>query len=90
MVIFNSNTVRIEKDQDGTIMIVLDVKGESANKVNLSLLRDLDAGLDKLDEIPSIPIITLRSGKTSGFAFGPDLHEWQQLQTSGNIAHWQE
>ena len=90
MVIFNSNTVRIEKDQDGTIMIVLDVKGESANKVNLSLLRDLDAGLDKLDEISSIPIITLRSGKTSGFAFGPDLHEWQQLQASGNIAHWQE
>ena len=90
MVIFNSNTVRIEKDQDGTIMIVLDVKGESANKVNLSLLRDLDAGLDKLDEIPSIPIITLRSGKTSGFAFGPDLHEWQQLQASGDIAHWQE
>ena len=90
MVIFNSNTVRIEKDQDGTIMIVLDVKGESANKVNLSLFRDLDAGLDKLDEIPSIPIITLRSGKTSGFAFGPDLHEWQQLQASGDIAHWQE
>ena len=90
MVIFNSNTVRIEKDQDGTIMIVLDVKGESANKVNLSLLRDLDAGLDKLDEIPSIPIITLRSGKTSGFAFGPDLHEWQQLQASGDVAHWQE
>jgi len=90
MVIFNSNTVRIEKDQDGTIMIVLDVKGESANKVNLSLLRDLDAGLDKLDEIPSIPIITLRSGKTSGFAFGPDLHEWQQLQASGNVTYWQE
>ena len=90
MVIFNSNTVRIEKDQDGTIMIVLDVKGESANKVNLSLLRDLDAGLDKLDEIPSIPIITLRSGKTSGFAFGPDLHEWQQLQASGNVSYWQE
>jgi 3-hydroxyacyl-CoA dehydrogenase/enoyl-CoA hydratase/3-hydroxybutyryl-CoA epimerase len=90
MVIFSSNTVRIEKDQDGTIMIVLDVKGESANKVNLSLLRDLDAGLDKLDEIPSIPIITLRSGKTSGFAFGPDLHEWQQLQANGNVAYWQE
>lgn len=90
MVIFNSNTVRIEKDQDGTIMIVLDFKGESANKVNLSLLRDLDAGLDKLDEIPSIPIITLRSGKTSGFAFGPDLHEWQQLQVNGNVAYWQE
>ncbi len=90
MVIFNSNTVRIEKDQDGTIMIVLDVKGESANKVNLSLLRDLDAGLDKLDEISSIPIITLRSGKTSGFAFGPDLQEWQQLQASGDVAHWQE
>ena len=90
MVIFNSNTVRIEKDQDGTIMIVLDVKGESANKVNLSLLRDLDAGLDKLEEIPSIPIITLRSGKTSGFAFGPDLHEWQQLQASGNVSYWQE
>ena len=90
MVIFSSNTVRIEKDQDGTIMIVLDVKGESANKVNLSLLRDLDAGLDKLQEIPSIPIITLRSGKTSGFAFGPDLHEWQQLQANGDIASWQE
>lgn len=90
MVIFSSNTVRIEKDQDGTIMIVMDAKGESANKVNLSLLRDLDAGLDKLLEIPSIPIITLRSGKTSGFAFGPDLHEWQQLQASGDIARWQE
>lgn len=90
MVIFSSNTVRIEKDQDGTIMIVLDVKGESANKVNLSLLRDLDAGLDKLDEIPSIPIITLRSGKTSGFAFGPDLHEYQLLQANGNVAYWQE
>ena len=90
MVIFSSNTVRIEKDQDGTIMIVLDVKGESANKINLSLLRDLDAGLDKLDEIPSIPIITLRSGKTSGFAFGPDLHEWQQLQANENVAYWQE
>lgn len=90
MAIFSSNTVRIEKDQDGTIMIVLDVQGESANKVNLSLLRDLDAGLEKLQEIPSIPIITLRSGKTTGFAIGPDLHEWQQLQASGNIANWQE
>jgi 3-hydroxyacyl-CoA dehydrogenase/enoyl-CoA hydratase/3-hydroxybutyryl-CoA epimerase len=90
MVIFSSNTVQIEKDQDGTIMIVLNVKGESANKVNLSLLRDLDAGLDKLQEIQSIPVITLRSGKTSGFAFGPDLHEWQQLQSGGDIIHWQQ
>ncbi len=90
MVIFSSNTIQIEKDQDGTIMIVLDVKGESANKVNLSLLRDLDAGLDKLQEINSIPVITLRSGKTSGFAFGPDLHEWEQLQANGDIDHWQQ
>ena len=90
MVIFSSNSIRIEKDHDGTIMIVMDAKDEPANKVNLSLLRDLDAGLEKLREIPSIPVITLRSGKTSGFAFGPDLHELQQLQTNGDIAHWQE
>ncbi|GEM_PF-316349 len=90
MVIFSSNTVRIEKDQDGTIMVVMDAKGDPVNKVNLSMLRDLDAGLDKLAELPLIPVVILRSGKTSGFAFGPDLDEWQSLQSLGNVSSWQD
>lgn len=89
MNLFNSNTVQIERDSDGTAMVILDHKGELGNRVNLSLVRDLSAGLDVLSNQQGIPVVILRSGKKSGFAFGPDLEEWLSLQTPGEIQSWE-
>lgn len=71
-------------------MIILDTQDEPANRVNLSMIRDLEAGLDLLEKATPPPLVVIRSGKTSGFACGPDLLEWARLHASGSYTNWQQ
>jgi len=90
MVLFKSSTVRIEKDQDGSVMVILDSKDDPVNRVTLSLIRDLQAGVDFLQKSTAPPVIIFRSGKSNGFALGPDLQEWKEFHASGGYAEWQK
>jgi len=71
-------------------MVILDSKDDPVNRVTLSLIRDLQAGVDFLQKSTTPPVIIFRSGKSNGFALGPDLQEWKEFHASGGYAEWQK
>ena len=68
MPMFERDTLTVEKDNDGSVMLKLDVPGRPVNVFNRGVLEDLDAAFDFLREAPGkIPVMIVRSGKGSGF-----------------------
>jgi len=76
MPIFQSETVAVERDADGSAGLRLDVPGKSVNVFNRQVLADLDAALDAVAADGHIPLLVVRSGKKSGFIAGADLNEF--------------
>ena len=81
MPLFESKSVVIERDTDGTLMLKIDVPGRSMNVLNALLLADLDAAFDRLASEQTAPLLLLRSGKSSGFIAGADLQEFLAIKT---------
>ncbi len=79
MQIFQSETVVVERDPDGSVVLKLDVPGRSVNVFNRQVLADLDAALDAV-AASKAPLLVIRSGKTSGFVAGADLHEFLAIK----------
>ena len=67
MALFESKSVVIERDTDGTLMLKIDVPDRSVNVLNQRLLTDLDAACDRLAAERTAPLVMIRSGKSSGF-----------------------
>ncbi len=82
MALFESKSVVIERDTDGTLMLRIDVPGRSVNVLNAELLADLDAAFDRLAAEHTAPLVFVRSGKSSGFVAGADLHEFLDIKTT--------
>lgn len=70
---FTSETIRIERDTDGSRVLTLDVPGRSVNVLTGQALADLDAALTFLEGQQGVPVLVIRSGKPSGFLAGADL-----------------
>jgi 3-hydroxyacyl-CoA dehydrogenase/enoyl-CoA hydratase/3-hydroxybutyryl-CoA epimerase len=81
MPLFESKSVVVERDTDGTLMLKIDVPGHSVNVLNRQLLADLDAACARLAVERTAPLVIVRSGKPSGFVAGADLHEFQEIRT---------
>jgi 3-hydroxyacyl-CoA dehydrogenase/enoyl-CoA hydratase/3-hydroxybutyryl-CoA epimerase len=79
MPIFQSDTVTIDRDADGSFVLVLDVRDRSVNVVTRQVLADLDAALDALAGQQRVPVLVVRSGKKSGFLAGADLDEFRAI-----------
>src|SRR4051794_21003112 len=82
MALFSSETVVVEKDTDGTVFLKIDVPGRTLNVLNRQLLADLDAGLEVLEKEANLPLLILRTGKSSGFLAGADLAEFAAIRSS--------
>src|SRR5580692_7957910 len=80
MSLFQSDTVTIQRDADGSFVLVLDVPGRSVNIITRQVLADLDAALDVLSAQPYVPVLVVRSGKKSGFLAGADLDEFRAVK----------
>jgi len=71
--LFQAETLTVEKDADGSAFLKFDVPGRAVNVVTRELLRDLDAACDRLEREKALPVLTVRSGKNTGFLAGADL-----------------
>jgi len=83
MSIFESETIHVERDNDGSVVLILDVPGRSVNVFNRQVLADLDAALDAVAESHA-PLLVVRSGKKSGFVAGADLNEFLGIQDTAS------
>ena len=78
--LFQSETVIVEKDRDGSAFLKIDVPGQTHNMLSRRLLADLDAAFDAVAAAESpLPLLVIRSGKPSGFLAGADLHSFLEI-----------
>src|ERR1700676_1262926 len=80
MALFQSDTVTIDRDTDGSFVLVLDVPNRSVNVITRQVLADLEAALDFLSAQPRVPVLVIRSGKKSGFLAGADIAEFTAIK----------
>src|SRR5262249_19698378 len=76
MPIFQSDTVTIDRDTDGSYVLKIDVPSKSVNLLTRGVLADLDSALDFLLAEQRVPVVVIRSGKKSGFLAGADIAEF--------------
>ena len=77
--LFQSETVAVEKDADGSAFLKIDVPGQTHNMISHQVLADLDAALDRVAAVPRLPLLVVRSGKPAGFLAGADLHGFLEI-----------
>jgi 3-hydroxyacyl-CoA dehydrogenase/enoyl-CoA hydratase/3-hydroxybutyryl-CoA epimerase len=82
MAVFESQSVVVERDTDGTLMLKIDLPGKSVNVLNDRLLTDLDTACDRLATEKTAPVLIVRGGKSTGFVAGADLTEFQAIRTA--------
>jgi len=82
MPLFESRSVTVEKDTDGSVFLKVDVPERSLNVFTRAVLADLDAALDRVKQEKNLPILIVRSGKASGFLAGADLNDFLKIQTA--------
>jgi 3-hydroxyacyl-CoA dehydrogenase/enoyl-CoA hydratase/3-hydroxybutyryl-CoA epimerase len=80
MPIFTSPSLRVERDSDGSGVLILDVPGKSVNVFTRPVFADLDAALRRLEDERNLPVLVVRSGKPSGFVAGADLNEFLAIK----------
>ena len=80
MPLFQSETVVVEKDRDGSAFLKIDVPGQTHNMLSRRLLADLDAAFDAVAAEHRLPLLVIRSGKPSGFLAGADLHSFLEIK----------
>jgi 3-hydroxyacyl-CoA dehydrogenase/enoyl-CoA hydratase/3-hydroxybutyryl-CoA epimerase len=86
MPLFESQTVVVEKDTDGSAMLKLDVSDRPVNVFNRQVLADLDAALDAVKADARIPLLVVRSGKKAGFVAGADLEEFLTIRDAAEAS----
>jgi 3-hydroxyacyl-CoA dehydrogenase / enoyl-CoA hydratase / 3-hydroxybutyryl-CoA epimerase len=77
--LFQSETITVEKDRDGSAFLKIDAPGQTHNMLSRRLLTDLDAALDAVAAEARLPLLVIRSGKPSGFLAGADLHGFLEI-----------
>ena len=77
--LFQSETVTVEKDRDGSAFLKIDVPGQTHNVITHQVLIDLDAALDAVAAETRLPLLVVRSGKQAGFLAGADLHGFLEI-----------
>jgi 3-hydroxyacyl-CoA dehydrogenase/enoyl-CoA hydratase/3-hydroxybutyryl-CoA epimerase len=83
--VFQSETVVVERDSDGSVVLKFDVPGRSLNVLNRRALADLDAALDAVADSRA-PLLIIRSGKKSGFVAGADLEDFLTIRDAAGAS----
>ncbi len=79
---YDSETVSVRRDADGSFAINIDVPGKALNVLNRQVLADLDNALAVLEGQPILPAVVVRGGKKTGFLAGADLSEFTAIRTA--------
>ncbi|MGW8367476.1 MAG: 3-hydroxyacyl-CoA dehydrogenase NAD-binding domain-containing protein [Gammaproteobacteria bacterium] len=66
--------------------LTLDKAGAGSNTLSSDVLAELAIALDAIEAQPDLPGVVIRSGKPSGFIFGADVREFQQLEDPAEAA----
>ena len=72
---------QMERDSDGIVWLTVDKPGTSTNVLSSSVLRELDAIIDRIALPPPRGVIVL-SGKKSGFIAGADIKEFTGISSA--------
>src|SRR5579884_4155278 len=72
MPLFTAATLTLDRDTDGSGMLRIDVPDKPVNVITAQFMTDLDAALDAVVR-EKLPLLTIYSGKKSGFLAGADL-----------------
>jgi 3-hydroxyacyl-CoA dehydrogenase/enoyl-CoA hydratase/3-hydroxybutyryl-CoA epimerase/enoyl-CoA isomerase len=83
--IFSGNAITVEELGEGLVHLRFDLQGESVNKFNLALSRELGQALDELERRPDIKGMLISSAK-SAFIVGADITEFGPVFAQGDDA----
>jgi 3-hydroxyacyl-CoA dehydrogenase/enoyl-CoA hydratase/3-hydroxybutyryl-CoA epimerase len=86
MPVFQSDSITLERDADGSFGLTIDVPGRSVNVITPGLLTELDRALDVLAGRERVPVLLLKSGKKTGFMAGADLHEFLAIRDAASAS----
>ncbi len=90
MALFQSDSITVDRDADGSFVLVIDVPDRSVNVITRQVLADLDAALDFLTAQPRVPVLVVRSGKKSGFLAGADIAEFTAIKDTAGAKAFSE
>ena len=62
----NSLERYLDRDADGSFVLLIDVPGKPVNVINRRLLTDLGEALTAVAAQPRVPVLVVRSGKKAG------------------------
>ena len=83
--IFSGDAITVEDIGDGLAHLRLDLKGESVNKFNLLVSKELEHALDALESRKNVQGLLISSGKAA-FIVGADITEFGPVFAQGEDA----
>jgi 3-hydroxyacyl-CoA dehydrogenase / enoyl-CoA hydratase / 3-hydroxybutyryl-CoA epimerase len=82
MPIYQCDTVTVDRDQDGSVFLKIDVPDKSLNVIDKQVLFDLDVALDHVLAEGRVPILLIHSGKPTGFVAGADISKFTSIRNA--------
>ena len=76
---------RVTRDKDDVAWAILDKPGSSANTLDAQVLEELDAILDRLDQLRPKGLV-IRSAKPGGFVYGADIAQFRKIKDAATAA----
>ena len=73
-------------DNDGIVWLKINVADKSVNVLTRAVVNELAVILDALEADSKITGLGLLSGKPGGFVYGADIHEFETLTSSADVA----
>src|SRR5579871_4625190 len=86
MAFFERANLRIEKQSEGSAVLVLDVAGRSVNVFNRDVFADVDAALNCLADTPSVKLLAIRSATSAKAIAGADLAAFASIQNADDAS----
>lgn len=83
--IFSGDTITVEQAEDGLAHLRFDLQGESVNKFNLLVSKELEQALDELESRNDVKGLLISSGKAA-FIVGADITEFGPVFAQGEEA----
>ncbi len=75
---------QVESRPDGVVLVTIDRAGHAVNALSQDMLIELGALVERLAIDPPQGVV-FRSGKSSGFVAGADIHEFQVFDAQGTV-----
>ncbi len=82
MLMYQCDSLTLERHPDGTADLKIDVPDKSVNAFNRHVLFDLDVALDHVLAEGKVPLLVLRSGKPMSFVVGADIGGFTTIRSA--------